>query len=162
MGINLRQELIDLLESEGLGRKGLLRKTSGTAPVAPGGEFDPSDSRYWAGRNYVDYEITYYKTETMSAELKGVFGPLELDDEVIFIAVDVDGPNPTPHDAIVELKHSLDGVVFEKDGAGTKTFVMKGLIAINSVLEYWGDNDGAMVFYAVSSTRNRSGWAGRA
>lgn len=164
MSINLRAELIKLLNEEGLGRLGLLRKTTGTAPLSKGGEYDPADPRYWEGRSYLDYKVKYYYTPTMVAEIKSVLGSSKVDDEIVFLAANPDDPAPTVRDTIVPLKHDLDGNVLE-DGVGTNRYFVDegvGFIKINSVLEYWADTNGQTVFYAVSGTRSRTGWSGSA
>lgn len=165
MPIDLRQELIKLLVSEGLGRVGLLRKTSGEAPVSTGGEWDPSDTKYWEGRNYLDWEVYYYWTPTMSAQIKTVLGMTTIADEVIFIAAGTGVPAPTTKDGLVVLKYSEDGVLFEKNGVGTRTYVIDssiGIVSFDSVLRYWEDTNSQMTFYACSSSKLQTGYGGRA
>lgn len=159
MGIDLRQELINLIAN---GTTGLLRKTTGTAPTYTGGEYDVNDPRYWEGRSYRDYEIKYYDTTLSSIQLRDMFGLSLSSQRVIFIAADPDKPQPTLHDTLVTLKYSLNGVVVETDGVGTKTYQMAGLYKLNSVLPYRNPEDGRVIFYAVSNKTLDTGWAGRA
>lgn len=154
MAINLRAELVALLESEGLGRVGYLRKTrQGSGKQSPGGEYDPQDNTLSAGRPYLDYEIRYYKTEVMASELKTTTGTTMFMDEVIYIAADADVPAPGKRDSLVEIQHSIDGVPDDPH-------LIANIIPINSVIEHWSDNAGATVYYAISSTRRRTGERG--
>lgn len=156
MSIDLREELVKLLEDEGLGRIGFLRHVYGEPDdYAVGGEYDQEDRKLSDGRPYLDHEITYYKTTTMATELKTAFGPVMFSDEIIFIAVKEDQPTPSPGDSLVEIE-------YEKDGDPDTPAKIRNVIPINSVFEYWGNTNSKTVYYAVSSTRRRTGERGAA
>lgn len=162
MTLNLNQELIKLLDDEGLGRIGLLRKLKGTSPVSIGGEYDPNDPRFWEGRSYLDYEVKYYWTPIMMAEIKTALGVAELNDEVVYLAARKDVPAPTPTDVFVPLKHNEDGTL-KLSAQGTYLIdEAVGFICFSAVLRYWEDTNSQMTFYVCSSTRSRTGWFGSA
>jgi len=55
----------------------------------------------------------------------------------------------------VEIKHDVDGVPHTPH-------LIHTIIPINSIIEQWADNAGASVYYAISSTRRRTGERGTA
>lgn len=166
MAIDLKKELVELLEQEGLGRLGLLRKASGTAPMSMGGEWNPEDPRFWDGKNYIDYEIMYYYTPTMMSQLKSVLGTMDVFDEVIFIAAKSTYPIPNTWDALVPLKYDVDGNLITKVDSSNRTVYLidesRGFMRFNSVMPYWSDTNSQTVFYALSTSKIRTGWGGRA
>lgn len=166
MSINLKQELIELLESEGLGRWGLLRKAEGTAPMSYGGEWNPEDPRFWDGRSYIDYEVMYYYTPTMMSQIKSVLGAENVYDEIMFIAAKSSYPVPTTNDALIPLKYDVSGnLVLKENEDGDDVYLIdesRGFMRFNSVLPYWSDTNSQTVFYALSTSKIRSGWGGNA
>jgi hypothetical protein len=161
--MDLGKELHKLLHKEGLGRKWLLRVTTGSAPIAKTGEGNPEDPRYWGNRSYLDYEVTIYYTNLAVGNIKDPIGLQIVQDEVIYMEAENGLPTPTMEDAIVPLKHDENGNVIETLGTGTKSYLIDesiGIIAIGSVLRYWGDSNGKYVYYALGRRRRRTGERG--
>lgn len=152
--INLRQELIDLLESEGLGRIAYLRKATGKGKVTVGGEYDKSNELASEGRPYLDYEVRIYRTVVYSTQEKGPGGRTEPYGVIIYLAASTSVPAPTQNDKIVEIQYSIDG-------APVEPHLPTQIIPINAVVDFWGDNDRAMVYYTISPGSNRTNQAGR-
>lgn len=154
-GPNLYEELKRLLQGRDptkpdpnrLGRIGFLRKFSApSSKVTTGGEYDPADPFSSEGSDYLDYQVLYYRATATSAEIKDLLGRLSLQQEVIYMLAEKDVPQPTSRDKLVEIQHELDGTPVLVDGE----FVMSKLpIAIDSVIELWGDNDAEMVLYVL-------------
>ena len=154
-GPNLYKELKELLQGRDptkpdknrLGRVGFLRKFSAPkSKVSATGEYDPSDYNSSEGSDYLDYKVLYYRATATSAEIKDTLGRLALQQEVIYMLAEKGMPQATNRDKLVEIQHELDGTPTLVDGE----YVMAKMpIAIDSVIEYWGDNDGEMVLYVL-------------
>lgn len=154
-GPNLYKELKELLQGRDptkpdanrLGRVGFLRKfMRPKSKMTTGGEYDPADYNSSEGSDYLDYQVLYYRATSTSAEIKDTLGRLLLQQEVIYMLAEKGTPQPTNRDKLVEIEHELDGTPTLVDGE----YVMAKLpIGIDSIIEYWGDNDGEMVLYQL-------------
>lgn len=149
-GPDLRLELIDLLDPDrgGLGRVGYLRKTSGLAPVAPGGEYNPNDERFSEGRNYKDYKVHYYRATAVSDQNKGPMGRVDLQQEVVYLAASSSVPKPSRNDKIIEIEFDEETGLPLVPHRPSKSY-----IAIDSLIEYWGDDHGRMVIYVLKPSK---------
>jgi hypothetical protein len=150
IGPDLLKELLQLLDpdGDGLGRVGYLRKTSGQAPVAPGGEYNPNDPRFSEGRNYKDYKVHYYRATTVSDQDKGPIGRVDLQQEVVYLAASATMPKPSRNDKIIELEFD------ESTGLPLVPHrPSKSYISIDSLIEYWGDDHGRMVLYVLKPSK---------
>jgi hypothetical protein len=158
MSIHLYKELKLLLQGRDpnlpdknrIGRIGFLRKyTPPRTKQNTSGEYDVTNPLQSEGSDYLDYKIWYFRALAASSQIKSVYGPTSLLQEVIYVLAEKGSPQPTNRDRIVEIEHDLNGTPVLVDGE----YVMSGAtIGITSVVEFWGDYDAEMVLYVLQPT----------